>query len=332
MAITKYPTYTPHDKSLFWFDHELDAKFARGDTKVCVDTLIMEKHDYLLRLKNEIELFYQPYMKSNQWNQMTYDVFPFSKITNQDTVRGGKPKINRAYHKMKEMLHYYGVPPVKTALCLCEAPGGFVQALCEHSPNVRWTAVSLVGSIRFSNILKRRYHGLVVYQDILRNPVKLPCKVDLVTGDGGFDTSDAYDAQESLTVKLIEAEIKQGCENLNVGGTMIIKMFDIYTEATCDAILHLISLFEKVNICKPPCSKPSNAEKYVICRGYGGTFHPRDSSVITPNVLNWIIHYSTDLQINTLSKCLSELWIPSGTDWCKEHDTHRRMYLEVFNS
>ena len=45
-------------------------------------------------------------------------------------------------------------------------------------------------------------------------------------------------------------------------------MFDINTDESNELIMRMYTSFKKVNICKPPCSKPINSEKYIVCLGY----------------------------------------------------------------
>ena len=52
------------------------------------------------------------------------------------------------------------------------------------------------------------------------------------------------------------------------GGIFVLKVFDIFTQATIDLLYILSSLYERVYISKPHTSRTANSEKYIICKGY----------------------------------------------------------------
>ena len=52
------------------------------------------------------------------------------------------------------------------------------------------------------------------------------------------------------------------------GGTFILKIFDIFTQATIDIIYILASLYKKVYIIKPCTSRTANSEKYIVCKDF----------------------------------------------------------------
>ena len=283
------------DNKLYWFNIDLNKQLIiniRDNNTKC-----------LTRYKNEISLFYNNNNKDNPWNNITSKVFLFNKVTDN------KKKINRAYFKINEILQHFKIR-IKTALCLCEAPGGFVQALCNNNHNIKWTAISIPNNIQFSHTLKNYRNGSVVYKDIINDKIELNYKVDIVTADGGFDTSCSYDSQEILSIELIKCEIEIACNHLKENGILIVKMFDINTDESKELIIKMYTLFERVNICKPPCSKPINSEKYIVCFGYTskGIKRTNDEIKNLKQIINYINYYSCEMQIYYLKLCLDELW------------------------
>jgi len=92
--------------------------------------------------------------------------------------------------------------------------------------------------------------------------------INLVTADGGFDFSIDFNKQEILSTKLIFCEICFAVAVQKKGGTFILKIFDIFLQATIDILYILSYLYEKVYICKPHTSRSANSEKYVVCKGF----------------------------------------------------------------
>ena len=52
------------------------------------------------------------------------------------------------------------------------------------------------------------------------------------------------------------------------GGSFILKIFDIFSQATIDMLYILSSLYTKVYICKPHTSRLANSEKYIVCKDF----------------------------------------------------------------
>ena len=53
-------------------------------------------------------------------------------------------------------------------------------------------------------------------------------KVDIITGDGGLDSSDDYNKQEKNSLSLIYSEIFLSLNLQKEGGIFICKLFDIF--------------------------------------------------------------------------------------------------------
>ena len=55
-----------------------------------------------------------------------------------------------------------------------------------------------------------------------------------------------------------------------LGGSFVIKVFDMYTQITQSLIYLLFVCYDKVYISKPNTSRSANSEKYVVCKGFKG--------------------------------------------------------------
>ncbi|CAF1273541.1 unnamed protein product [Adineta steineri] len=190
---------------------------------------------------------------------------------------------------------------------VCEAPGAFICATNfyfnkynenRHPRSPRrqwdWTGLSLnpyyegndqeamVDDDRFiietldkwyfgkdnsGNILdKENIHGL--WEKIRTNPPLLG--VHLVTGDGSVDTSGDPNEQESIVSELHYTEAICAMGALVKGGSLVLKMFNLFE---CDTIclLYVLALhFKELSIFKPASSRSPNAETYVVALGFRG--------------------------------------------------------------
>jgi 23S rRNA U2552 (ribose-2'-O)-methylase RlmE/FtsJ len=204
--------------------------------------------------------------------------------------------LSRSYFKMIEMLGLIGffnevaastesTGPFISAH-ICEGPGGFIQhvveALAERNiPTKGVYAMTLKPTKSHIPGWRRSIHFLKKYPKIkleygaddtgnILNPANQEdfCRkakgAQLFTADGGFDFSVNYTNQELMAFPLVVASFLMGLKTLEKGGTMIIKLFDIYSRATQDLFLGSGTFFEKFTLYKPATSRPCNSERYFI--------------------------------------------------------------------
>lgn len=93
-------------------------------------------------------------------------------------------------------------------------------------------------------------------------------KLDLITADGGFDEGDDFNNKESLHYKLIFYSIYYAISLQREGGSFVLKIFDMFSNVTKELILLLGHHYTSVYIYKPLTSRPTNSEKYLICKGF----------------------------------------------------------------
>lgn len=98
----------------------------------------------------------------------------------------------------------------------------------------------------------------------------------LITADGGFDEGTDFNNKEQLHYCLIMSEIYAALYLQKLNGHFILKVFDVFTETSVH-LLYLLSLaYEEIYVYKPKTSRPTNSEKYIICKGYHLKTQERD--------------------------------------------------------
>ena len=200
--------------------------------------------------------------------------------------------ISRSYFKLIELLYdssllcKYTDKPVRCA-CLCEGPGGFVQALNDvarklgvHMSPVH--CITLISNNKkvpnwklsslFNYVVSTGKDGtgnLYKLENIDRFAEQVgPNSCDIVTADGGFDFSSNFNTQEVDFMKLLLCEVYSCLKIQKIGGTFVLKMFDLFHPNTISILTLLRTLYDSVSMHKPKTSRPANSEKYVICRGF----------------------------------------------------------------
>jgi 23S rRNA U2552 (ribose-2'-O)-methylase RlmE/FtsJ len=291
------------------------------------------EHDKIIEYKNKIS-----HVESHEeWELRKKITNPYEAIFsgNSDNTFPSLAKVHplsRSYFKMIEMLKItdfwktVSPAPFKSAH-VCEGPGGFLQAIIENVKNkklpidsiyamtLRPTKSHIPGWRRSIHFLKRfpqiqlNYGeddtGNIMSQDNQKHFSSLTQGSQIFTADGGFDFSVDYNNQEQLAFPLLMASFTIGLECLAKGGTMIVKLFDIYSQSTQDLFLGTSRLFKRFTIYKPATSRPCNSERYFIATGYVGNK--------TPSSAQWIRHLK-EAQIkhekSPLTRLIDDTWPP----------------------
>ena len=194
--------------------------------------------------------------------------------------------ISRAFFKLMEIVRDNKIKIEGDVLTLCEAPGGFIQALKYMFPEEReYYTFSLtlpqdpsvpvynskLASGKDVKILSNIDNKGDIYStDNIKALVsQLSNKnITFVTADGGFCEINDWSNKEQLHHKIIFNQMVSALHVLKNDGGFVLKIFDVYTEMTFDFIYLLAFLFEEVYVCKPNTSRPTNSEKYLYCKGY----------------------------------------------------------------
>jgi 23S rRNA U2552 (ribose-2'-O)-methylase RlmE/FtsJ len=229
------------------------------------------------------------------------DIASYSKIYFKI---GESSKINivsRAFYKLWEILLLFDLVsnksgPLITAH-LAEAPGSFVQALIffrekfykqsDYSKDEHYVisiAEETPGVPTFKKDFKSEYSRVKIYEqdggDLTNTKsidkfTKFSKKANLITADGGFIWVDEnYQEQEAF--KLILGEIITAFKVQEKNGSFVLKLFEMYTDISIKIISILCATYDEVYITKPLTSRPSNSERYVVCKNFKGV----DNSII----------------------------------------------------
>jgi 23S rRNA U2552 (ribose-2'-O)-methylase RlmE/FtsJ len=246
-------------------------------------------HSKLSKLKDRIS----DVANADEWEVRKKITNPYEAIFSGEDSYPSLAKVqplSRSYFKMIEMLGLIGffsqVTEPFTSAHICEGPGGFIQHVVEtlaerqiitkgiYAMTLKPTKSHIPGWRRSIHFLKKYPKIKLEYgADDTGNILKPENQADfcrkakgaqLFTADGGFDFSVNYTNQELMAFPLLVASFLMGLKTLEKGGTMIIKLFDIYSRATQDLFLGSGTFFEKFTLYKPATSRPCNSERYFI--------------------------------------------------------------------
>jgi 23S rRNA U2552 (ribose-2'-O)-methylase RlmE/FtsJ len=230
--------------------------------------------------------------------------------------------INRAYYKMHEILLSCALPSTEASVHLCEAPGGFVQCVSDHLSDARWSwrAVTLPGGVPVTSdvSLLPRERGSFVFADVLcdgddaveQMREAFPDGVDLVTADGATEMNHERLEEEHFPLALAQTNIALKC--LHTGGNFVLKVFECLLPCTKDLVASLSQAFDTVSLIKPFSSRPSNSERYLVCRGFHGDVTHVGSQPLF-HAASWEKEYDTlvsrmaVLQIQSLERALASV-------------------------
>ena len=267
------------------FDFTLKISKNINNQDFCVD---------LFQLLNSYKILIDK-IPNNTWDTFKKRSNNYELINSKSIIINYTP-ISRAYYKLWEMLKDFKLLDTNKNLLiigLAEGPGGFIECINNYrkknSPNMRDKFVCMTLAPTDNSIpawkkntdLFTRHNIEIFYgsdgtgnlyhlENILSLQSKINKTADFVTCDGGFNFCENYEQQEQVSYQLILCQIITSLNILNKDGTLVIKIFDIFTMFTVKIIYFLTSLFKEVTITKPLTSRPANSEKYLVCQNFIG--------------------------------------------------------------
>lgn len=199
---------------------------------------------------------------------------------------------NRAFYKLWEILEKYPqVIPVlgddsRMKTChLAEAPGSFIKATRYKFPQCTSVGVSKRprrpsshqgndGAPYFERSLYNDPNVKLVYSDLVNEADQLVdeigCSFHFITADGGVDEGNRYMEKEVLHQQLLLSQINLILRLQAIGGGCVIKCFETFEDTTLNAIGYLVSHYSNYLVTKPLTSRPTNSERYIVCRDFKG--------------------------------------------------------------
>ena len=189
----------------------------------------------------------------------------------------GRIPVSRAYHKMVEIQKSCVIRPTSNTLFLCEAPGGFVQAVEDGlACRPEWQWVALSSAANGAPLPMYEHLPLRCGEFAMGDIMDMECTsrlmqrgpFDLVTADGAVFMDHDYLEQSHLALFRKQVEVALCC--LSKGGTLVVKFFEGNLRETRACIAWLTTRFTQTSIIKPNASRPTNSERYIVAREFAG--------------------------------------------------------------
>jgi 23S rRNA U2552 (ribose-2'-O)-methylase RlmE/FtsJ len=300
-----------------------------------------EQQQRLLKLKSRLDS-----VDEKTFNESRTKALLFEKIDKE----GG---CNRAFVKLHELDAHC---QVFSSFCseqkqiyvadLCGGPGGFVEALMTR---FGWQ-VSVIGITLKTHIdyqpLKFRTHctqtflpcygGQLGTGDLLSddNVFKFAAEtvrftetesVDVVLGDGSVDADHGKEnEQEYLNQPLVLAELATTLRVLKKGGTVVLKVFDIFGQWMHEFLYLFRCVFGRFAVVKPNTSRAANSERYIVAFNFLLT---NEQGVALSD--NLLLAKNTLLDVNKKHKLLkSSSWLPNFLSKKMEEDVMFLNYID----
>lgn len=263
---------------------------------------------YLNQIKEKISKY------SSRWDNIKKYTNPYEYIHtiypgSKSPVSKIKP-LSRAFFKFIEIANFFDLfddienKNINT-FHLAEGPGGFIEAmqLLRMNKDDNYYGMTLIdddnknipGWKKSEQFLSKHpnvhiekgvdntgnmYHP----QNFTHCIKKYKNKIDIITGDGGFDFSIDFNKQEEMAFRLILTQVAYAIAMQKKGGHFVLKFFDSFMKPSVDILYILSCLYNKVHIYKPQTSRYANSEKYIICMD----FKYIDTSILTNKFFNII--------------------------------------------
>jgi 23S rRNA U2552 (ribose-2'-O)-methylase RlmE/FtsJ len=243
-------------------------------------TSFTELDNALDNLKNKIRD-----VSYNDWKKVRWVVNKFEFPYNPSII-------NRAFYKFWEILHAFDIPVSGTNLYCAEAPGGFIQASKLYNEKIQSTTsndtdfVSVPVKRKFWNYTIsldsksydkriRQYttvmngKGDIIDLTNISNIIsRSNSKFSMITADGGLDDFFITFNKENSHRLLIYTEVLYALKLQKTNGYFILKFFDTITMSSIHVLYLLTQVYSEVYVMKPDTSRPTNSEKYIVCKNF----------------------------------------------------------------
>ncbi len=262
---------------------------------------------YLYDIKERIDIYereWDIYKRYTNPYEYIHTIVPVIPAKSDEPFSGNIPKyksvskykpLSRSYFKMIEISNLFrlldDLPSDKiNTFHLAEGPGGFIEALVNmrENKNDEYIGMTILDDVYDPNIpawkksekflkenatvkIENGYDGTGDILSIANFEYcvgKYGSKMDIITGDGGFDFSSDFNNQEVHIARLLFAQMAFAICMQKRGGSFVLKLFDCFMQHTIDILAILSSVYDKVYITKPQTSRYANSEKYVVCKGF----------------------------------------------------------------
>ena len=275
--------------------HNIEFSYKNINTGINIGLKSQERNLYFENLHKFQNKYKSLISKEDNWDIIKkkynrYEII-YKNSNNKNNITH-KKVISRAYFKLNEIIIKYNLLNNSTKndeyLCLCEAPGGFIENLLYlNKYNLKKIhTMSIDGQTCPNyNLLKSTYtseyiniiYGVDNTGDLYSidniksiNNHLYDNKIQLITGDGGFDISNNYNNQEDSSFRLILCECVCALTYNKIGGSFVVKIFDIFNQNTIELLYIMSFFYDTIDIYKPCISRICNSEKYLICRNFKG--------------------------------------------------------------
>lgn len=122
---------------------------------------------------------------------------------------------------------------------------------------------------------------------------------DIVSADGGFKWIDE-NMQEQEAYALLLGEIVAALSVQAKDGSFVLKLFESFTTLTLKMIYICTSFYSESYIFKPYTSRPSNSEKYLICKGFKFDQNSKELQSMISQLEDVLKEFNTEQHVNDI--------------------------------
>lgn len=122
---------------------------------------------------------------------------------------------------------------------------------------------------------------------------------DIVSADGGFKWLDE-NMQEQEAYALLLGEIVAAISVQAKDGSFVLKLFESFTTLTLKMLYIVTSFYDESYIFKPYTSRPSNSEKYLICKGFKFDQSSKELQKMISQLEDVLKEFNTEQHVNDI--------------------------------
>jgi hypothetical protein len=133
-----------------------------------------------------------------------------------------------------------------------------------NESNLEFLVLEDQGEGESFELFRDKFYSKESKKDKINNKYKKGINADIIVASHVLSNENNY------VVDLID-QIKIILETQNKNGHLVLKIFDTFTMVTLKLLYLITSMYDESYIYKPFFSRPSESEKYIICKNFNGT-------------------------------------------------------------
>lgn len=133
-----------------------------------------------------------------------------------------------------------------------------------NESNLEFLVFEDYGEVQAFKLFRDKFYDKESKKDKIYNKYEKGINADIIISNKSSNTENDF-------VEILIDQVKNIIESQNKNGHLVLKVYDTFTTPTLKLIYLISSMYSELYIYKPFFSRPSDSEKYIICKNFNVT-------------------------------------------------------------